>query len=460
MRQLTGIFLLLCLGIMVKAQNNDSLFIAKVADEILVTGKIYDNLRVLCKTVGGRLSGSPQMYKAEAWGVATLKAAGADKVYLQECMVPRWTRGGKDQAWITYKDAAGKSVKQTLDILALGNSLGTGKNGVKAPVILINDFSELEKRKDEIKGKIVFYSYAFNEKFISTFDAYGDAGVYRRVGPSRAAKYGAVGVVIRSMSSSTDNNPHTGATAYDTTYPKIPCAAMGLRDADKLTALLKEGKSIELFYQSAAHFLPDTIGHNVIGELTGTEMADQYITVGGHLDSWDPAEGAHDDGAGCVHSIEVLRVLKALGYRPKHTIRVVLFANEENGLRGGTKYATEAKAKNEKHVFALESDNGGFTPRGFSISLRGAQLEKIQPWTKLLQPYGAGMFFEGGGGADVSPLNRTMNVPVGELEPDSQRYFDIHHARNDVLENVSKRELEMGAISMTGLIYLIDKYGL
>lgn len=460
MRQLTGIFLLLCLGTMIKAQNNDSLFIAKVSDEILVTGKIYDNLRVLCKTVGGRLSGSPQMYKAEAWGVATLKAAGADKVYLQECMVPRWTRGGKDQAWITYKDAAGKSIKQTLDILALGNSLGTGKNGVKAPVILINDFSELEKRKDEIKGKIVFYSYAFNEKFISAFDAYSDAGVYRRVGPSRAAKYGAVGVVIRSMSSSTDNNPHTGATAYDTTYPKIPCAAMGLRDADKLTALLKEGKSIELFYQSGAHFLPDTIGHNVIGELTGTESADQYITVGGHLDSWDPAEGAHDDGAGCVHSIEVLRVLKALGYRPKHTIRVVLFANEENGLRGGTKYATEAKAKNEKHVFALESDNGGFTPRGFTISLRGAQLEKIQPWTKLLQPYGAGMFTEGGGGADVSPLNRLMNVPVGELEPDSQRYFDIHHARNDVLENVSKRELEMGAISMTGLIYLIDKYGL
>jgi carboxypeptidase Q len=460
MRYLAGLVILLTLDYTTKAQSDDSVMIAKISDDVLVQGKIYNNLRVLCKTVGARLSGSPQMYKAEQWGVATLKTSGADKVFLQECMVPHWIRGGADQAYITYKDASGKAIKQRLDVLALGNSEGTGKAGIKAPLILISDFSELEKRKDEIKGKIVFYSYGFNDKFAHPFQAYGDAGVYRRSGPSRAAKYGAVGVMIRSLSGSTDNNPHTGSTAYDSAYAKIPCAAMGLRDADKLTALLKDGKNIELYYQSNARFLPDTVGHNVIGELTGTEFPDQYITVGGHLDSWDPAEGAHDDGAGCVHSIEVLRVLKAIGYRPKHTIRVVLFANEENGLRGGRQYALDAKEKNEKHIFALESDAGGFTPRGFTFSLTPLQLQKIQPWIKWLEPYGVYKLTTGGGGADVGPLNRVLNTPVGELEPDPQRYFDFHHARNDVFENVNKRELEMGAVNMAALIYLIDKYGL
>jgi carboxypeptidase Q len=238
------------------AQTDDSILIKKISDEILVRGKAYENLRVLCKTVGARLSGSQQMYQAEEWGVAALKQAGATKVYLQECMVPYWIRGGKDIAWINYKDAAGKPVKESLDVLALGNSLGSGKNGVKASVILINNFDELEKRKDELKGKIVFYNYPFNPSYVQTFKAYGESGIYRRTGPSRAAKYGAVAVVIRSMSGSTDNNPHTGATLYDTTLPKIPCAAMGLKDADKLSKLLESGKQIELYYQSNARFSP------------------------------------------------------------------------------------------------------------------------------------------------------------------------------------------------------------
>jgi hypothetical protein len=262
------------------------------------------------------------------------------------------------------------------------------------------------------------------------------------------------------MSGATDNNPHTGATQYDTAYARIPCAAMGLRDADKLSAILKSGTSVSLYYKSGAHFLPDTIGHNVIGEFTGTEFSDQFITIGGHLDSWDPAEGAHDDGTGCVHSIEVLRVLKTLGFKPKHSIRIVLFANEENGLRGGTKYAEEAKSKNEKHVFGLESDAGGFTPRGFSFSLPKEKLEKLNPWVDLLKPFGISAFVTGGGGADVSGLNLLLNTPVSEFMPDGQRYFDVHHARSDVFENVNKRELELGAISMTALIYLVDKYGL
>jgi hypothetical protein len=455
-----GILLFLILGNAAGAQTNDSVFIAGMSDEVLVNSNAYDNLRVLCKTIGGRLAGSPQIYKAETWGVNALKAAGADKVWLQECKVPRWVRGGKDSAWVSYAGAPDKTVKLPLDILALGNSLGTGAKGVQAPVILIHDFAELEKRKDEVKGKIVFYNHPFNKKFVQTFRAYGEAGPYRWGGPSRAAKYGAVAVVIRSMSDATDNYPHTGSTEYDSAYARIPCAAMGLRDADKLADLLTQGKKIQLYYKSGAHFLPDTIGHNVIGEYTGSESPNEYITVGGHLDSWDPAEGAHDDGTGCVHAIEVLRAMKAVGYRPKHTLRVVLFVNEENGLRGGTQYAAQAAANKEKHLFALESDGGGFTPRGFSFSLQAAQLDKLRWWIPLLMPYGIAAFNEGGGGADVTPLNEKMGVPVAELQPDGQRYFDIHHTRNDVFENVNKRELELGAISMSGLIYLVDKYGL
>lgn len=460
MRKCLAFCVLLGFSGMVNAQSEDSLFISKIADEILVSGKIYENLRVLCKTVGGRLSGSAQKFKAEQWGLETLKAAGADKVSLQDCKVPHWDRGGKDEAWYSYKDAAGKSVKVMLDVLALGNSMGTGKAGVKAGVVYCNNFDDLEKQKDNIKGKIVFFNYPFNERYLQPFRAYGESGAYRRSGPSRAAKYGALAVVIRSMSGSADNNPHTGMTQYDSNYAKIPCAAMGLQDADKLSSLMKAGKSIELYYKSNARLLPDTVGHNVIGEITGTEFPNEVITIGGHLDSWDPAEGAQDDGAGCVHSIEVLRAFKVLGYHPKRTIRIVLFADEENGGNGGETYAAAAKASGENHVFAFESDAGGFTPRGMGFSMSAAQLEKVQTWLPMFVPYGVYQFAMGGGGSDIGPLHQVLKTPVAGLFPDGNRYFDLHHARNDVFENVNKRELELGAVNMTALIYLIDKYGL
>ena len=310
-----------------------------------------------------------------------------------------------------------------------------------------------------MKGKIVFYNYKFNPTFVHTFNAYSDAVKYRGGGPSQAAKYGAVGVIVRSMSQSTDNNPHTGSTRYDSAYPKLPAVAIGLKDADELSAALKT-KAVKVSLKTNGHFLPDTIGHNVIGELTGTTYPDEIITVGGHLDSWDNCEGAHDDGAGCVQTMEILRSFVALGYKPQRTIRFVLFANEENGLRGGSKYAAEAKSKNEKHVFALESDAGGFTPRGFGFTASEAQFQKVLAWKALLAPYGGSELTRDGGGADIGPLNRTFGTPVAELIPDSQRYFDLHHSRNDVFENVNKRELELGAVNMAALIYLIDKYGL
>jgi hypothetical protein len=227
-----------------------------------------------------------------------------------------------------------------------------------------------------------------------------------------------------------------------------------------LSDLNTKGVKFTAFIKTNGKFLPDTIGHNVIGEIRGTEFPDEFITIGGHLDSWDPAEGAHDDGAGCVHTIEVFRALIALGYQPKHTLRFVLFANEENGLKGGNKYADEAKAKGEKHLFALESDEGGFTPRGFGLTVPDESWNKIMTWKKLFEPYHVFEWVKGGGGADIGPLARNMNTPVAGFVPDSQRYFDHHHAANDVFEAVNIRELKLGAVNIAALVYLIDKYGL
>lgn len=441
----------------------DSALIRRLADTILTDNKTYSNLQVLTKSVGQRLSGSAGYYKAEKWGQAALGDALADKVWLRECMVPHWTRGGKDSASfaaVTEHGSAGLLHYGGLDILALGNSVGTGPKGITAPVILIHNFDELEQRKDEVKGKIVFYNYKFNPLFVETFQAYGDAVRYRGAGASRAAKYGALAVLVRSMSSSVDNNPHTGALNYSDSTQKIPAAAVGLRDADALASLLEHPRSaVNVYLRTNARMLPDTLAHNVVGELQGSEFPDEYITVGGHLDSWDPAEGAQDDGAGCVQSIEVLRALKAIGYKPRHTIRVVLFANEENGGRGGRAYAAAAKAKGEKHILGLESDNGGFTPRAFTLSLSEEKLAALQSWVRLLKPYGVYELEKGGGGSDVNPLGPQLGAVVGELRPDSQRYFDYHHSRGDVLEAVNKRELELGAVNMAAFVYLVDKYG-
>ncbi len=445
-------------------QQSDSAFIKQISNEILTNGKAYENLRYLTKNIGARLAGSPGMVKSEQWGLKVMQESGADKAWMQECMVPHWVRGGKDVASAFYLQASKQGInvsriQKELDVVALGNSIGTGKNAVSAEVIVVNSFDELEKRSAEVKGKIVFYNYKFNDTYVNTFLSYRDAGQYRGQGPSRAARYGAKAVIIRSMSHAADNNPHTGATRYDSNFAKIPAVAIGLRDADWLSEQVKKG-GVSATIKTNGHLLPDTIGHNVIGELKGTEFPDQIITIGGHLDSWDNCEGAHDDGAGCVQTIEILRAFKAIGYRPKRTIRFVLFANEENGLRGGNKYAEEAKTKNEKHILAMESDAGGFTPRALGFSGSEEQFQKFLSWRELIAPYGCSEFVRGGGGADIGPLSRALKTPTASLNPDTQRYFDIHHARSDVFEAVNKRELELGAVNMAALIYLVDKYGL
>lgn len=444
--------------------QDDSIMIKRISDEILTNGKAYDNLRQLTKTIGGRLAGSPQMVKAEQWGLQKMNESGADKAWMQECMVPHWIRGGKDEATMIHPGENSVS-KKKLDIIALGNSIGTGQKGVTGNVLLVNSFDDLEAKKDEVKGKIVFYNYKFNDTYVNTFLAYRDANAYRGQGPSRAAKYGAKAVIVRSMSHAADNNPHTGATRYDSAYAKIPAVAIGLKDADELAGLIRSHqkanwKPVQVFLKTNGQFLPDTIGHNIIGELKGSEIPDEVITIGGHLDSWDNCEGAHDDGAGCVQTMEILRAFKAIGYKPKRTIRFVLFANEENGLRGGTKYADEAVKEGKKHILALESDAGGFTPRAIGFSGSDEQYAKVLSWKVLIAPYGCNEINKGGGGADIGPLNRLLKTPTASLNPDTQRYFDIHHARSDVFEAVNKRELELGVVNMAAFIYLVDKYGL
>ena len=441
------------------AQNEDSLMIKKISDDVLLNGKAYANLYTLCKSVGQRLSGSAGMYKGEAWGQKVLKDAGAQNVYLQECMVPHWVRGKKEEVGFKTKK---RSADPSFNVLSIGNAVGTGDAGVLAPVIEVKNFEELEQRKNEVKGKIVFYNYPFNKTFLK--GAYGDAVRYRSNGASAAAKYGAVAVIVRSVTAAYDDNPHTGALRYNDSFPKIPAVAISTKDAERLSTAIKGSyKNENLFVRTNCVMLADTIGHNVVGEIKGTTYPDEIITIGGHMDSWDPAEGANDDGAGMVQSIEVLRVLNAIGYRPQRTIRIVLFANEENGGRGGAKYAEVAKTKNEKYIMAMESDGGSEYPRGFGCGMTKMQFAKVDSWKKYFEPYDADKFSfsEGGGeGADIGPLQTNFKTAQFGLSTTAQRYFNFHHSPIDVFENVNEQELHLGAAVMAAMVYLVDKYGL
>lgn len=438
------------------AQSDDSINIRKISNEVLTNGTAYENLRYLCKQVGPRLSGSPQAQMAVEATYKMLKDAGADTVYMQPCMVPHWVRGDKEKGNIKLTDGT----SHQLHLCALGNSEGTGKKGLTASVIEIKNFSELDKLGTEaIKGKIVFFNYPMNPTYIRSFMAYGESGAYRTRGPARAAKYGAVAVMVRSLASNLDDFPHTGTTIYNDSFPKIPAVAISTNDAEWLSKQLKNNAVASAYIRNTSTMLPDAPSFNVVGEIRGSEFPEEIITVGGHLDSWDLAEGAQDDGAGCVQSIEVLRVMKALGLKSKRTIRAVMFMNEENGGRGAEKYLEIAKAKNEKHIFGLESDAGGFTPRGFGLDMNVEKMAKVKSWKNLFYDYGVYDLSAGGSGSDVGPLKQ-VGAALAGLSPDSQRYFDLHHAATDTFEAVSKRELHLGALNMAALVYLVDKYGL
>lgn len=440
-----------------EASSRDALMIRSIFDETLTGGQAYDWLRFLSLQIGGRLSGSVEAEQAVEYTKSVMNDLGLDRVYLQPVMVPKWVRGAPEYAY--FETAPGLST--TVPITALGGSVATPSMGLKAKVIEVNGIEELAQiGRNKIAGKIVFFNRPMNPQTIPTFQAYGACVDQRYSGAVEAAKYGAVGVIVRSMNLRLDDFPHTGGMSYGDSpiSSRIPAAAISTNGAELLSATLSLNPDTQFYFKQNCRTFPDVKSYNVIGEMKGSVYPEEILVVGGHLDSWDLGDGAHDDGAGVVQSIEVLRTLKAIGYKPKRTLRAVLFMNEENGLRGAREYASEAESLGEKHVFALESDSGGFTPRGFQFDTTEKNFERIAQWSTLFYPFFSDRFELGGSGADVGPLKSQGTVLAG-LRPDSQRYFDHHHSDHDTFDQVNKRELELGAAAMASLIYLIDTYG-
>lgn len=465
------ILLILCLFLSVsfssENESSDKKMLRSIYDEALDNGQAYDHLRDLCLNIGARLSGSPEAAEAVAWAEQVLKDYNFDKVYLQEVMVPHWVRGEMETAQVILND----HTMYSMDISALGGSVST--NGIlEAEMITVYSIEELaELGNERIAGKIVFFNRPMDQKLINTFHSYSGCVDQRSSGAAEAAVYGAVGMVVRSMNTRTDDFPHTGATNYKEGGNKIPAAAISTSDADALEKLLIKNPSLKFSMELHCELLPDVLSYNVIAEIKGAEFPQEIILVGGHLDSWDMGHGAHDDGAGCVQSMEVLRIFKTLGYKPKRTIRCVLFMNEENGAKGAIKYAeiskekiSEASAsKQEIHIAAIESDRGGFSPRGFYVdgidSKKQMWLDKIAAWKDLFKPYDVHFFELGFSGVDVNFLKDQGFALIGFV-PDSQRYFDHHHSDFDTFDQINKRELHLGAATMTSLVYLIDQHGL
>ena len=452
------IFLIQSIQLSIAQEKKHVYNISKIYDVALTNGKSYEWLDYLSNQIGGRLSGSLNADRAVKWGFKELNNLDLDKVFLEDVMVPKWVRGTFEYASII----TGPGMSINVPICSLGGSIATPASGLRAQVIEVKSFEELEVLgMKNIKGKFVFFNRPMPAGIIDTFEAYSVTRDQRSNGAERAAKYGAVGVIIRSMNLKLDDYPHTGNMSYGMLPNKmrIPAAAISTNGAELLSSMLSLNKNLYFYLKQDCKNLPDVKSYNVIGEIKGSDFPNEIIVVGGHLDSWDLGDGAHDDGAGIVQSMEVLNIFNKISYKPKRTIRVVLYMNEENGLRGGITYAKNAKNKKENHVFALESDAGGFSPRGFSFEASDNQFKKIKSWETYFHPYLTDRFTLGSSGADIGPL-RNGKIVLAGLRPDSQRYFEYHHTANDTFEAINKRELELGAAAMTSMIYLVDQHGL
>lgn len=443
-------------------EDKHAFFIKSIYDHTLEKAQCDHWLSYLSDSIGGRLAGSEGAAQAVEYTFKELQSLGyGERFWKQECQVPRWERGETEEVIMTYSNEKG-SFKKHLNALALGNTIGTGDNGISAQVIEVKNLDTLELLgQNEIAGKIVFFNRPMSSRHINTMYAYGEAVDQRVHGASRASKYGAVAVLVRSMTNQLDDIPHTGVQSYQADIKPIPSIAISTNDAEVLSETLKS-HNVEVFIKNNARMLSDTTSYNVIAEIKGSEFPNEIILVGGHLDSWDVGGGAHDDGSGCVHAMQVFETLKSLGYQPKRTLRCVLFMNEENGLGGGKAYAEASNKNGEFHLAALESDSGGFTPRGFTCTANAevfnAYLAKFQQFDTFLDPYDL-YLKAGGGGADIGPLKSQKGLLIG-FKPDNQRYFDFHHTKEDVFKNVNIRELRLGAAAITSLIYLIDQHGL
>jgi carboxypeptidase Q len=427
--------------------------LASVFNEALTDRTAYSQLEYLCKNAKGRVSGSPASYEAIKYTCKALKNSGADTVWLQKVMVPHWERGF-EHCYIS-SSAFGK---RDLSISTLGLSAGTSAEGIDSKVIEVQNFDELKSfGRKKIEGRIVFFNRPVDNSLINTFAGYGGAVNQRISGASEASRYGAAAVIVRSATQFLDDFPHTGTTHYADGVKKIPAVAVSTAGAELLSTWLKKDTSLIVHLITTCKNLPDTISYNVIGELHGYQKPDEYITVGGHLDSWDITEGAHDDAGGCVQAIEMIRIYKKLGIKPKRTIRAVMFMNEEISATGGKTYAEEAAKKGEKHYAALESDRGVMSPRGFGFDATETRLANLQSLSKYFLPFNIRDFDTGGGGSDIGPLKALGALQIGYI-PDVQRYFSYHHSANDTFEQVNIRELQMGSAAIASLIYLIDLF--
>lgn len=415
----------------------------------------YEALRNLCH-IGPRLSGSRNSLIAINWAKHKMEELNFDSVWLQPVKVPHWERGPMEEVVILDNEPLNE---KTLNALALGGSIGTPVNGITASVIEITSFEELKNRKQEVDGKIVFFSTGIDQSTKNTFSAYSEAVDYRVHGPTEAAYFGAVAVIIRSLTTKFDNVPHTGITIYQDSVKKIPAVSIGYLDADYLSQKINEDSQIKIRIKLDCRNLPETDSYNVIGEIRGSEYPDEVIVVGGHFDSWDVGDGAHDDGVGCIQAIEVLNLFNRLNIKPKRTIRVVLFINEENGTRGGKEYGNFADTSKQIHYAAIESDRGAFTPIGFYVDTDSLELiQSIESWLPFLEYAGIHWVRKGGSGVDISKIGNA-NVLIGYY-PDEQRYFDFHHSPSDVFEAVHPREFELGTAAMAILTFLLSEEGI
>lgn len=444
------------------APGSDAALLEKIYRAALVENPSFAQLRELTTSFPGRLSGSASLEHAIAWTRTVLEKSGADRTELQPVMVPHWTRGAHESVRLLRPGLPALS----LTAHALGGSAATAAGGLRAPVVAVHSLDEVAHT--DVRSKIVLFNRSMSAVHFNPIRAYEEACDQRNLGPATAARHGAVGALTRSLTHATDDVAHAGTTFFPPEIAPIPAAAVSAHAADQLAAAVvtatstegdaTRGVMVEMSIEATWH--ADALSHNVIGEIIGRESPEKIIAVAGHLDCWDITPGAHDDGAGCIHAIDTLRIVRACGYQPRHTLRAVLFTNEENGVRGGQDYADRARLRGEDHLLAIESDHGAFQPRGFNLgSPTGDAHVRAARWRALFDPYGIHFFESGYGGVDVQPL-LVAGWPVAGLMPDSQRYFDLHHTPADTIATVNRRELELGSAAMAALACLVDRHGL
>ncbi len=477
-----------------KVTAQDSAVFKQLFNLSLTNGHAYARLGELCKTIGPRISGSDEAEKGVNWAFRMLKSYNFDQVDTQGVMVPRWVRGQKEivkikSVYLSKILANSKNRTQLISDIAKSSyshspaatfecesyltaqtksttwfqlpakTLGGSVAGkLEAAVVSITNKNQLDSlgKLGKLKNKIVLLNRPMDEAELNTFKAYGACATQRVLGSNWCSPYGAIAVLVRSVSNKCDLNPHTGSIYYAKDINPIPMAAIATAAADVLHYLSQQDPQLVVSIELDCKFLPDRLSANIMAQTNGTLYPNKIIAFGGHFDSWDVGEGAHDDGAGCMHAFEALRLLKAIGYKPRHTLRCVFWINEENGVRGANEYARRSAALGENHIVAIESDRGGFTPRGFGVD--SVLIQLVKAYTPLLNHYGIGQLENGGGGVDIAPLKTVFpNIQLVSFIPDSQRYFDVHHAETDVFESVNKRELELGAAAMAVMIYLIDQ---